>query len=155
MKKNDITFGVLNFDVLWQRKEKLKLFNQEYDVNLIVQGEQEDEISDIQRKTYELFKSFENEILNKVENEIFNYYQNVYEEYRSMYDDEADEYAPIIESSDDLIKLVTPQSIMICNDQENRIINLLFLTKWDKEMGIGIQLVNERIVLVGTQCEVL
>jgi hypothetical protein len=72
-----------------------------------------------------------------------------------MYEDEADEYAPIIESKDDLMELVKPQSIMICNDIDNRVINLLFWTKWDQKMGIGIQLVNEKIELVATQCEVL
>ena len=36
-----------------------------------------------------------------------------------------------------------------------RIINVLFKTKWDLEMGIGIQLVNERKEIVGVQSDVL
>ena len=34
-------------------------------------------------------------------------------------------------------------------------INVLFKTKWDLEMGIGIQIVNERIEIVGVQSDVL
>ena len=44
---------------------------------------------------------------------------------------------------------------MIPRSKDKRTINVLFKTKWDLEMGIGIQLVNERIEIVGVQSDVL
>ena len=71
------------------------------------------------------------------------------------YGEEADLYAPIVDEPSQLVGFVKPQSIMIPRSKDKRIINVLFKTKWDLEMGIGIQLVNERIEIVGVQSDVL
>ena len=72
-----------------------------------------------------------------------------------MYEDEADIYAPIIYDSIQLKELVKPQFITIPRSNENRIINILFKTKWDLDMGLGIRIVNENIKIVGVQSDVL
>ena len=72
-----------------------------------------------------------------------------------MFEENADLYAPKINSPEQLKGFVKPQTIMIPKQKENRIINILLKTKWDLETGIGIQLVDENISIIGTQSDVL
>ncbi len=72
-----------------------------------------------------------------------------------MYEDEADKYAPVVNDSKQLRGFVKPQSIVIPKSEKDRIVNVLFKTKWDLELGIGIQIKNEEIVFVGVQSDVL
>ena len=66
-----------------------------------------------------------------------------------------DKLSEAVDEPSQLVGFVKPQSIMIPRSKDKRIINVLFKTKWDLEMGIGIQLVNERIEIVGVQSDVL
>lgn len=113
-----------------------------------------EEFTDIQRQAYIEFINNKEAITDKLLQAIFEYYQSEYEEYRRMYGEMADTYAPIISDKSQLKGLVKPRAICIADD-ENRVLNILFDTKWDIEMGIGIRLVNEEIRLVGVQCDVL
>ena len=90
-----------------------------------------------------------------IDDDTFEYYKTVCEEYRAMYEDEADRFAPSAENSNQLKGFVKPSSITFPRTENERTVIVLFKTKWDLELGVGILLKNEKISLVGVQSDVL
>ena len=147
---NDDIFGQIQFEIMWQKKDNYFLYGKEFEITLFIQGEKDEAPTNIQKEAYISFINKKMILMSEIE-----YYQTVCAEYREMYGEEADLYAPIVDEPSQLVGFVKPQSIMIPRSKDKRIINVLFKTKWDLEMGIGIQLVNERIEIVGVQSDVL
>ena len=150
---NDDIFGQIQFEIMWQKKDNYFLYGKEFEITLFIQGEKDEAPTNIQKEAYISFINKKMILMSEIEEKVFEYYQTVCAEYREMYGEEADLYAPIVDEPSQLVGFVKPQSIIISKDK--RIINVLFKTKWDLEMGIGIQLVNERIEIVGVQSDVL
>lgn len=152
---NDDIFGQIQFEITWQKKDNYFLYGKEFEITLFIQGEKDETPTNIQKEAYISFINKKMILMSEIEEKVFEYYQTVCAEYREMYGEEADLYAPIVDEPSQLVGFVKPQSIMIPRSKDKRIINVLFKTKWDLEMGIGIQLVNERIEIVGVQSDVL
>lgn len=152
---NDDIFGRIQFEIMWQKKDNYFLYGKEFEITLFIQGEKDEAPTNIQKEAYISFINKKMILMSEIEEKVFEYYQTVCAEYREMYGEEADLYAPIVDEPSQLVGFVKPQSIMIPRSKDKRIINVLFKTKWDLEMGIGIQLVNERIEIVGVQSDVL
>lgn len=152
---NDDIFGQIQFEIMWQKKDNYFLYGKEFEITLFIQGEKDEAPTNIQKEAYISFINKKMILMSEIEEKVFEYYQTVCAEYREMYGEEADLYAPIVDEPSQLVGFVKPQSIMIPRSKDKRIINALFKTKWDLEMGIGIQLVNERIEIVGVQSDVL
>ena len=152
---NDDIFGQIQFEIMWQKKDNYFLYGKEFEITLFIQGEKDEAPTNIQKEAYISFINKKMILMSEIEEKVFEYYQTVCAEYREMYGEEADLYAPIVDETSQLVGFVKPQSIMIPRSKDKRIINVLFKTKWDLEMGIGIQLVNERIEIVGVQSDVL
>ena len=142
---NDDIFGQIQFEIMWQKKDNYFLYGKEFEITLFIQGEKDEAPTNIQKEAYISFINKKMILMSEIEEKVFEYYQTVCAEYREMYGEEADLYAPIVDEPSQLVGFVKPQSIMIPRSKDKRIINVLFKTKWDLEMGIGIQLVNERI----------
>ena len=142
-------------EIMWQKKDNYFLYGKEFEITLFIQGEKDEAPTNIQKEAYISFINKKMILMSEIEEKVFEYYQTVCAEYREMYGEEADLYAPIVDEPSQLVGFVKPQSIMIPRSKDKRIINVLFKTKWDLEMGIGIQLVNERIEIVGVQSDVL
>ena len=152
---NDDIFCQIQFEIMWQKKDNYFLYGKEFEITLFIQGEKDEAPTNIQKEAYISFINKKMILMSEIEEKVFEYYQTVCAEYREMYGEEADLYAPIVDEPSQLVGFVKPQSIMIPRSKDKRIINVLFKTKWDLEMGIGIQLVNERIEIVGVQSDVL
>lgn len=152
---NDDIFGQIQFEIMWQKKDNYFLYGKEFEITLFIQGEKDEAPTNIQKEAYISFINKKMILMSEIEEKVFEYYQTVCAEYREMYGEKADLYAPIVDEPSQLVGFVKPQSIMIPRSKDKRIINVLFKTKWDLEMGIGIQLVNERIEIVGVQSDVL
>lgn len=152
---NDDIFGQIQFEIMWQKKDNYFLYGKEFEITLFIQGEKDETPTNIQKEAYISFINKKMILMSEIEEKVLEYYQTVCAEYREMYGEEADLYAPIVDEPSQLVGFVKPQSIMIPRSKDKRIINVLFKTKWDLEMGIGIQLVNERIEIVGVQSDVL
>ena len=152
---NDDIFGQIQFEIMWQKMDNYFLYGKEFEITLFIQGEKDEAPTNIQKEAYISFINKKMILMSEIEEKVFEYYQTVCAEYREMYGEEADLYAPIVDEPSQLVGFVKPQSIMIPRSKDKRIINVLFKTKWDLEMGIGIQLVNERIEIVGVQSDVL
>lgn len=152
---NDEVFGEIQFETMWQKKDSYVLYGKEFEIILFVQGDENEIPTSMQKEVYIEFNNKKIVLLNEIEEKIFNYYLSVCEEYRGMYGEDADLYAPIVDEPSQLKGFVKPQSIMIPKQKDKRVVNVLFKTKWDLEMGIGIQLVDEQVEIVGAQSDVL
>lgn len=153
--REDDVFGTLNYELMWKKKEQYTLYNKEYEIVLFIEGEETDLFTDSQRQAYVAFNNKKAILATEIEESIFMFYQSICEEYRAMYEEDADNYAPLICDRGQLKGFVKPQSIVIPRTNDKREINILFKTKWDLEMGIGIRLIDEKIELVGVQSDVL
>ena len=152
---NDEVFGEIQFETMWQKKDSYVLYGKEFEIILFVQGDESEISTSIQKEAYIEFNNKKVRLLKEIEEKIFSYYQSVCDEYRDMYGEDADLYAPIVDEPGQLKGFVKPQSIMIPKQKDKRVVNVLFKTKWDLEMGIGIQLVDEQVEIVGAQSDVL
>lgn len=134
---NDDIFGQIQFEIMWQKKDNYFLYGKEFEITLFIQGEKDETPTNIQKEAYISFINKKMILMSEIEEKVFEYYQTVCAEYREMYGEEADLYAPIVDEPSQLVGFVKPQSIMIPRSKDKRIINVLFKTKWDLEMGIG------------------
>ena len=152
--KQDSIFGDLYFQVTWKGKYEYVLFQQACVVELSVEGNEDEEIAETQRQAFINFNESKGILTNQIENMIYDYYQSQCQEYRNMFEEQADIYAPIIHNKSEMAQLVKLQSIYLPLE-EDRVVILLLDTKWDEEEGIGIKIVKEKVDFLGTQCEIL
>ena len=155
---NHVVFGELEYNkFFWIKNEKevYNFFGKKFEINIKIDGEKDEEIKSVQRNAYTEYKNSLKKINLLIEETIYDYYQQECDEYRKMFEDEADLLAPIITNKDELSNLVTLTDIIIDNDDTNRVLIFLFETTWDIEEGIGLMLVNEEIKFIGGQSEVL
>ncbi len=161
--------GNFSFDeeqCVWRKRDKLTLFDKEFDVNIDIIEYDEEYNQGIEFEEYAygnfqdeqvdaLVKFYDNrlEILSNVEDAIFNYYQEKCEEYREYESNEArkDQIAPIISRKDEIGNLVEDMGIFISEQEENslRKIGITFECTWEHH-GLGVLLINKKIVAVGT-----
>lgn len=150
----DITFGELeydNYDWIKREKETYNFFGVNYEINLKIIGrsfEHNESIKQIQRDTYIKYKNSLEEINLLIEENIYNFYQEECDEYRSMFEEEADILAPIIRDKKELCNLVKLVCIFIGNDDNNRVLIFVFDTVWDEE-GISVKIINEKVEAIG------
>ena len=128
---NDDIFGQIQFEIMWQKKDNYFLYGKEFEITLFIQGEKDEAPTNIQKEAYISFINKKMILMSEIEEKVFEYYQTVCAEYREMYGEEADLYAPIVDEPSQLVGFVKPQSIMIPRSKDKRIINVLFKTKWD------------------------
>ena len=120
---NDDIFGQIQFEIMWQ-KETYFLYGKEFEITLFIQGEKDETPTNIQKEAYISFINKKMILMSEIEEKVFEYYQTVCAEYREMYGEEADLYAPIVDEPSQLVGFVKPQSIMIPRSKDKRIISL-------------------------------
>ena len=121
---NDDIFGQIQFEIMWQKKDNYFLYGKEFEITLFIQGEKDEAPTNIQKEAYISFINKTMILMSEIEEKVFEYYQTVCAEYREMYGEEADLYAPIVDEPSQLVGFVKPQSIMIPRSKDKRIINL-------------------------------
>ncbi|HOJ79056.1 MAG TPA: hypothetical protein PL158_13325 [Bacillota bacterium] len=151
----DELFGYLEYDFLWQGQMELKIYNRSYNVLLSIECDEDEDISELQRQSMVEFLKNEAKIINEVEQAIFQYYQSICSLKREKNVKNIDEIAPIVYRIDEVGKLVKPVNFYIRNTEAERTISILFECTWDFDLGVGVQLVNEKVTNVGVQNDVL
>ena len=121
---NDDIFGQIQFEIMWQKKDNYFLYGKEFEITLFIQGEKDEAPTNIQKEAYISFINKKMILMSEIEEKVFEYYQTVCAEYREMYGEEADLYAPIVDEPSQLVGFVKPQSIMIPRSKDKRIINV-------------------------------
>ena len=121
---NNTVFGLMKYDYQWEKVEKINIFKEEYNINIIAEAFSDEKISKEQEESYKKFK--ENENLD----DLATYWVG----------------ARKIINTSNLTKIVEPKSILFQQDG-----SIIFLAEceWDIENGIAVKLYPE--VEVGPQ----
>ena len=154
MSINHDLFGEISYDLYWIGEQKIKIFEQEKTIILSIDGSEEGEFQEAQKDAYKNFIHNMNDIIRKVEDALFDSYQEVYIDYREMFNsEEVDKLVPIIKDKRELANLMSPTQLIIRRVRKNGIrrVGLLFDCTWEIEHGVGVKIENEEVTEVGFQ----
>lgn len=151
----DDVFGELNYDFIWEGQTKISLFEEIYDVNIGIEGEEGKEITELQKESFLHFINNENDIIKKVESVIFEYYKKIFEFEPERMDYDVVRKLPQIKNQIEMKRLVKPIQVCIPELDENIEISILFDCEWDFDLGMGVKIVNDEVVRIGVQNDVL
>lgn len=137
----------------WQGKQMIDFGGKMCDVDLLVQGNGQNEITERQKEAFRCFMEKWPQLQEHLFNALIKYYNK---EERFSYgpedEKEAEEWWPEIETKDALLKAVTLEAVVVADDfmmDEGRRIYLLFSRIWGGEdlddNGIGVCYINEMI----------
>jgi hypothetical protein len=146
---HDRAFGKLEFNGSWVREIKLTFVGMKSTVELIVEGNDENEsIREEQRMSYQKLS----EIVPRAEAELFKFYESICDGFRTQFGEEADTRMPKIKENSDLAKLVKLTGVVFPMVMEAGEISVGFLLEcsWDPEHGLSVKITNGEAE-IGTQ----
>ena len=146
---HDKAFGKLEFNGSWVREIELTFLGMKSTVELIVEGNDENEsILEEQRVSYQKLS----EIVPRAEAEIFKFYESICHGFRTQFGEEADTRMPTIEEKSDLATLVKLTGIVfpMVTDAGEISVGFLLECSWDPEHGLAVKITNDEAE-VGTQ----
>lgn len=144
-------FGELTYEYGWNSKTTIDWYGKMINVDLVVSGEEDEEIDSLQCESYEKFKLAWSDIKDSILERVLSYYINLRNELG--YGDDSNENYPAISNIDEIKNIITLDSIVVplSGVYDGRSIALAFHCEWDAENGLGIILVNEEIHDIGYQ----
>ena len=131
------------------RDIKITFFGKENVVSLNIRGEEKTPIHPNQYKAYK--ELCENFLISDIEDKIFSYYLSEVDEFRNMYEEKADQVAPLINNKSELGALVSLLAIIIPENDKFSEIDMLFECTWDIDGGVGVRITDGVVQEVGTQ----
>lgn len=137
----------------WQAKRTIDFGGKMCEVDLLVQGNEQNEITERQKEAFRRFMEKWPKLQERLFDALIQYYN---EEERFSYgpedEEEAKEWWPEIETKEALLEAVTLESLVVAEDfmmEKGRRIYLLFSRIWGGEdlddNGIGVCFINESI----------
>lgn len=144
-------FGELTYEYGWNGKTTIDWYGEMISVDLVVSGEEDEEIDSLQCESYEKFKLAWSDVKDSILERVLSYYINLRNELG--YGDDSNENYPAISNIDEIKNIITLDSIVVPLSvvYDGRSIALAFHCGWDAENGLGIILVNEEIHDIGYQ----
>lgn len=131
----DKVFGDICYDYGWRKKEKIKFWNIEREIEINAVAYIGENITEIQRKEYEWLKNNLDLISEACLARISEYILKNY----SSYDIEFK----------DIPKLISPIEILF--ERDDKVIGILFNCNFDRENGIGVKIKDRKIDTIGYQ----
>ena len=144
-------FGELTYEFGWNGETTIDWYGEMINVDLVVSGEEDEEIDSLQCESYEKFKLAWSDIKDSILERVLSYYINLRNELG--YGDDSNDNYPAISDIDEIKNMITLDSIVVplSGVYDGRSIALAFHCEWDTENGLGIILVNEEIYDIGYQ----
>lgn len=151
MMINDSIFGEIEYDYIWSRRSKIKFFNNEVDIMLMIAGDDDGKFEDGQYDSYQALINKWNEIQETFLEPILEYYKEKRKELG--YDIQLNKNYPEIKSTKELLNYITLVGIKVpyADIYGGRSIGISFDCSWDEENGLGLRLNNEEVIDVGYQ----
>ncbi|MGR6764691.1 DUF2004 domain-containing protein [Paenibacillus polymyxa] len=151
MTKSDPIFGELEYNYSWVKDATIHFFGKETEIALMIDGEEDGGFDEAQYAAYQSLMQNWEQLQQSFLQPILDYYQQ--KRYELGYDTELDENYPLVETTDQLLEMVTLDGIVVpyADIYEGRDIGILFDCTWDVENGLGIRLFNEKVTEVGYQ----
>lgn len=151
MTKNDSVFGELEYNYIWSKDTTINFLGKETMIALIVKGDEDGKFDEEQYIAYKSLMEKWDELQESFLQPILDYYKQT--RYELGYDIEFNENYPLIETIDKLLENIKLVGIVIpyAGSFEGRDIGITFDCTWDEENGLGIRVVNEKVIEVGYQ----
>ncbi|CQR55776.1 DUF6985 domain-containing protein [Paenibacillus riograndensis] len=151
MKINDAIFGELEYEYGWIKDTTIDFCGKESEISIMIDGEEDGEIDEEQYESYTSLMQNWDQLQQGFLQAILDYY--IQKRHELGYDVEVNENYPLIETIDKLSEKITLVGITVpfADCFEGRDIGLNFDCIWDIENGLGLRLVNEKIINVGYQ----
>ncbi|MFZ5986974.1 MAG: DUF6985 domain-containing protein [Bacillota bacterium] len=140
----DEVFGTLEYKVNWERPYEINVFGRKEDVILSIEGEEDEELEDGQRKSFLEFIKNLDAIIFDAEYKLYEYYINNYLEFS---EEVWGRKAPYIKSKEELGNFVKPYMIRFpyTFGRDIKVFGILFDCPWDDEAGVAVKFVNDKI----------
>lgn len=151
MIKNDPIFGELDYNFVWSRNIVLQFLGEEVEVSLLIDGEEDGRFDEKQYTSYQTLVQNWQLIQLDLMQPMLDYYKQ--KRHELGYDIIFNENYPHVETTEQLMKMVTLDSIVVPYGEinEERDIGILFNCRWDLENGLGLRLLDEKVVDIGYQ----
>ncbi|MGP0576986.1 DUF6985 domain-containing protein [Paenibacillus peoriae] len=151
MTVNDPIFGELEYNYSWAKDTTIHFFGKETEIALMIDGEEDGEFDEAQYTAYQSLMQNWEQLQQSFLQPILDYYQQ--KRHELGYDTELNENYPLVETTDQLLEMITLDGIIVpyAGIYEGRDIGILFDCTWDIENGLGIRLLNEKVTEVGYQ----
>ncbi|MFC6650207.1 DUF6985 domain-containing protein [Paenibacillus rhizoplanae] len=148
---NDEIFGELNYEFGWTKDTTINFFGKEYEISIMIDGEEDEEIDEEQHESYTSLLQHWGELQHSFIDAILKYY--IQKRHELGYDVEVNESYPSITTTDQLLNHISLSGITIPfpDINEGRDIGITFDCTWDNENGLGLRIVNEQVLKVGYQ----
>lgn len=123
----------------------------EFEIALMVSGEEDGKFDEEQYEAYNYLMNNWAEVQQELLQAILDYY--IEKRNELGYGVTFNEKYPLIETNEQLLKIITLVGIHVtyANLLDGRGIGITFDCTWDEENGLGLRLVNEKIIKVGYQ----
>lgn len=150
-KVRNKVFGELNYDYVWSRDMSVDFFGSKVEISLVINGEEDGEFEEEQYDAYQSLMKKWNDLQEMIINSVLNYYNEKRNELG--YDTENPKSYPLIETREEMLQNITLTGIVIpySGTYEGRESGLIFDCTWDVENGLGVYLVDEKVMEVGEQ----
>lgn len=151
MTIQDPIFGTMEYDYVWSKDTTINFLGKETEIALLVKGEEDGKFDEEQYIAYQSLMNNWEQLQQNFLQPILDYYQQ--KRHELGYDIEFNESYPLVETSDQLIEMITLDGIVIPYGDifEGRDIGILFNCTWDEENGLGLRLLDEKVTEVGYQ----
>lgn len=117
----------------------------------MIDGEEDGKFDEEQYAAYTSLMQNWEELQPSLLQSILDYYKQ--ERHELGYDIEANKNYPLVETTDQILKMITLDGIVVpyADIFEGRDIRITFNCTWDEENGVGVRLMNEKVTEVGYQ----
>ena len=151
MTINDPVFGELEYGQIWTKDTIIHFLGKEAEIALIIDGEEDGKFDEDQYTAYQSLMQNWEQLQYSFLQPIINYYQQ--KRHELGYDIEFNEHYPLVETTDHLLEMITLVGIIVqyADIYEGRDIGITFDCTWDIENGLGLRLLNEKVIGVGYQ----
>ena len=147
----DKIFGELTYYYGWNGMTKIVWEQKKFEVFIKLQTGENKSIDEFQYNSFQSYLKHEQYIWNKVIEKIYFYYLEEQDEYRKMYEEEADVFAPYVNSISDIVSLITPIGLVFPQKNNSMNFGILLECIWDSEAGIGVRIKDNEVIGIGTQ----
>lgn len=146
-------YGNLIYEGYWIRLEKLKFWDKEKNIKIVIVEDEIPVFIEAQKDSYVEFSNYTGEFIRKAELSAYNYYLNSCAELRERFESDADTLAPIVSNEHDFAKLVTPTDIFFPRvmRKSKTLFAILFDCTWDPSHGLAVVFKNGEVSEVGEQ----
>lgn len=147
----DPVFGEIEYTYGWCKDITIDFLGKEVEIALVVDGDVDSKFEEAQYHAYQEFMKNWPQLQHRILQPILDYYQLTRQ--GLGYNIEFNASYPLVETIEQLLGMITLVGLIVSYGDiyEERDIGLTFDCTWDEENGLGIRLLNEKVMEVGYQ----